>query len=336
MLGSLLIAEKPNERFFMSENKERNNKFADSLEKVTANELSDGKKSRRNFSETILDSFRYLLMIVCTAALVYSGVSIVKALGGYSDQKKEYDKAENMMNDSVGVQIMLGSPSMPLTPDYDASQNLTGEDIEQFRPVTVNKEYERIKIKLSNIKAQYPDLYGWITIPGTVINYPIMQTDDNDYYLNHSYTGASLGAGSIYADYRCNKKLMDNKNLVIYGHHMSNNSMFYSLDLYLKDSFFRSNNTIYIYTLDGMYTFKVFSVYETDKYFPYIRTYFPTTGSFTDFAQMVKEQSIHNNDSFVLDKDSRILTLSTCTNRSDDGRLAVHAVLTEIYETKKG
>ena len=135
-----------NERFFMSDNKERNSKFADSLEYVTASELSDGKKAKRNLSETIFGSMRYLLIIVCTAALIYSGVSIANALNGYSKQKSEYNKAENMMNDTVGVQIMLGSPSMPFTPDYDASQNLTGEDLEQFRPVTINKEYERIKI----------------------------------------------------------------------------------------------------------------------------------------------------------------------------------------------
>lgn len=325
-----------NERLFMSNKKERNSKFADSLEIVNADEYSINKKNKRKLSEMTSDIMRYALIIVCSVGLIYSGVSITNALIGYSDQQKEYDKAENMINDSIGVQIMLGSPSMPTTPDYNASQNLTGEELEQFRPVAVNKEYERIKAKLSNMKELYPNLYGWITIPGTVINYPIMQTDNNEYYLNHSYTGANLSAGSIFADYRCDTTPINNKNLIIYGHHMLNTSMFYSLDRYLEESFFNSNNTVYIYTLDGMYTYKVFSVYEANKYSPYITTYFKNDSTFAEFARTIKGKSIHNNDAFNIDSNSKILTLSTCSNRTYEGRLAVHAVLTDIYQTKKG
>ena len=333
---SRFFAGTVNERLFMSNNKERNNKFADSLEIVTADELSDIKKKKRKLSEMTSDIMRYAFIVVCSVALIYSGVSITSALIGYSDQQEEYDKAENIINDSIGVQIMLGSPTMPTTPDYNASQNLTGADIEQYNPAPVNKEYERIKIKLSNIKEQYPNLYGWITIPGTSINYPIMQTYNNEYYLNHSYTGAKLRAGSIFADYKCDPTLINNRNLVIYGHHMLNYSMFYSLDMYLNESFFNSNNTVYIYTLDGMYTYKVFSVYETHKNFPYIKTSFKNDSSFVDFVQTIKGKSIHNNGAFSIDSNSKILTLSTCSNRTDEGRLAVHAVLTDIYETKKG
>lgn len=319
----------------MSDYSEKRGRFAESLDSITADDICEAKKRKRRTSEVVLEGLRYALILICLAALLYSGVSIFSALRGYSDQEKIYGSiGDIVMNGSVGVEVMVAVPNMPLTPNYDASQKLTGADLDQFRPVAVNKEYERIKIKLSNLKSQYPDLYGWITIPGTVINYPIMQTDNNDYYLNHSYTGVGLGAGSIFADYRCDKDVLDNKNLVIYGHHMSNNSMFYSLDYYFQSTFFNTNNTVYIYTLNGMYTYKVFSVYETNMYYPYIRTYFSDDPAFENFVNTIKNNSIHENGDLALDGVSNLLTLSTCNNLTDEGRIAVHAVLTEYYLSK--
>ena len=125
------------------------------------------------------------------------------------------------------------------------------------------------------------------------------------------------------------KKLTDNRNLILYGHHMSTSSlgsMFQSLDNYLDENFFRNNNEIKIYTLDGAYTYKVFSVYVTDKYYPYITTYFPDEDSFVSFAERIAANSVHKAD-FTVGAGDSILTLSTCNNRSEDGRLAVHAVL---------
>lgn len=317
----------------MSDNNENKKGLAQSLETVTVDDICQTKGKKKNIGEIITGNIRYVLILVCVGALIFSGVKITDAVMGYAEQEKTYGNVGDMvMNGSVGVDVMLATPNMPITPDYDASQNLSGSDLEQFKPTAVNKEYERLRIKLSNLKAQYPDLYGWITIPGTVINYPIMQSDDNDYYLNHSYTGAVLGAGSIYADFRCVEGVRNNKNLVIYGHHMSNNSMFYSLDLYFQENFFKNNNTVYIYTLDGMYTFKIFSVYETNMYYPYIRTFFEDKAAFDEFAKTMQANSIHDNSSFTLNGDSHILTLSTCNNRTDEGRVAVHAVLTEYYE----
>jgi sortase B len=314
------------------DNNEKEKSLVESLDTVTADDICQDKEKKRGAGELIFTNLRYFLIIICVGALIFSGVNIFDALMGYADQEKIYGSVGEVMNGSVGVEVMIAAPNMPLTPDYDRSQNLSGAELESFTPTKVNKEYERLRIKLSNLNAQYPDLYGWITIPGTVINYPIMQSDDNDYYLNHSYTGAILGAGSIYDDFRCVEGVRNNKNLVIYGHHMSNNSMFYSLDLYFQENFFNKNNTVYIYTLDGMYTFKVFSVYETNMYYPYIRTHFANNDAFDEFAKTVQANSIHENGDFVLNGESHILTLSTCNNRTDEGRVAVHAVLTEYYE----
>lgn len=313
------------------------NEFLHSLKTLTPDDISDVKKKKRRVSDLIFDNLRIVLLLVCSLVLVISVIYIGDSLRHYIMADSLYGDLQNMMQDGATVDMMFASPSSPTTPDYQASQNLSGDDIAGIitpsRPV--NKEYEMMKVKLAGLKAQYPDLYGWIRLPGTVIDYPIMQSTDNDYYLDHSYSGSSLKAGAIFADYRCNRTLLSNQNLVIYGHHMTNNSMFNPLDNYFKEAFFRSNNTIYIYTLDGMYTYEVFSVYETTKYYPYIRTYFANSTQFVSFATELMGNSIHPyRDDFAFRAEDRILTLSTCNNRTDDGRIAVHAVLTDIYSAQ--
>lgn len=312
------------------------NEFVRSLHTLTADDITIPKKKKRRLSDLIFDNLRLALLLVCSLVLVVSVVYIGDSLRHYIMADSLYGDLQNMMQGGATVDMMFASPSSPTTPDYKASQNLTGDDISGIvtpsRPI--NKEYEMMKVKLAGLKAQYPDLYGWIRLPGTVIDYPIMQSTDNDYYLDHSYSGSSLKAGAIFADYRCDRTLLSNRNLVIYGHHMTNNSMFNPLDNYFKESFFRSNNTIYIYTLDGMYTYEVFSVYETTKYYPYIRTYFANPSQFVSFATELMGNSIHAYHDFAFGDNDRILTLSTCNNRTDDGRIAVHAVLTDVYSAK--
>lgn len=319
----------------MADNNEKNDIFAQSLKSLTADDIKQKQRKKFDIVCFFADNIRYAVMFLCVCLFAYSAYMVADALVGYAEQEKIYNDVEDIvLNGNYSVEIMLPSSPSPATPDYDASQKLSKEDYDSIvNTPQINKEYETIKIKLMNLKERYPDLYGWITVPGTVINYPIMQTDNNDYYLDHSYSGTSLAAGSIFADYRCQEKAMDNKNLVIYGHHMTSNSMFHPLDEYLKASFFESTNIIKIYTLDGMYTYQVFSVYETTMYDPYITTYFYDDAQYNDFVMGLKEKSIHNNDNFDLSNITNIVTLSTCNNRYESGRLAVHGVLIEKYES---
>lgn len=306
------------------------NEFLSSVIALTPDEIAPKRKRKRRVSGLLFDNFRRLILLLCSITLVVSLLLIFESLGEYAAADEMYGGLVNQDNGTV--EMLFASPSLSASPDYEKSQTLTEDDIGNLgTPPVINKEFERMKIKLTALKEKYPDLYGWIVLPGTVINYPIMQTEDNDYYLEHSYKGTPLKAGAIFADYRCHPDILENRNLVVYGHHMTNNSMFNSLDSFLKESFFETNNIVYIYTLDGMYTYEIFSVYETNQYYPYIRTNFPDDEVFLDFAEEMRENSIYRRDDIVFTAESQLLTLSTCTNRSQEGRLAVQAILVDAY-----
>ena len=315
--------------------KESSSEFIRSVMELTPENIGQTEKKKKSLFRFLSDHMRVLVLIICGAVLIWSVQYIITSLIQYAKADDLYGNIENIIMGNTGengADMMLSSPVAQNTPDYSASQNLSQDDLDDIiHAPAVNKEFERLKIKLYSLKQQYPDLYGWIELPGTSINYPIMQSDDNEYYLTHSYRGTFLQAGSIFADYHCSRTLMSNYNLVLYGHHMADTSMFHSLDSYLDEDFFRNNNTVYIYTLDGMYTYKVFSVYATDKYYPYIQTVFTSSQSFLNFAERVRSNSIYTAEGITFDASDRLLTLSTCSNRTEDGRLAVHAILESYF-----
>ena len=318
-------------------NQNEPNAFVRSVIDLSPDDIVTSENKQLSILTFLGKHLRTLILIVCAGILAWSVLYILDTLRQYAEAEDLYEGVGGLVMGNNGeAEMMYSSPQGAPTPDYNASQNLTDEDISDIiNTVTVNKEFELVRNKLVSLKKQYPDLYGWIILDGTPINYPIMQSTDNDYYLDHSYTGGKLKAGAIFADYKCDRDLMRNYNLVLYGHHMTNNTMFHSLDNFLNANFFYTNNTVKIFTLDGMFTYKVFSAYETNKYYHYIRTHFTTRESFVNFANEMRDNSIHSVPGLTFGTGDRLLTLSTCTNRSDDGRLSVHAVMVDYYLAKK-
>lgn len=316
----------------MPENNERKKEFLQSLDGLTSDDIRAKKKKKRRVLDTVLDNLRYLILGVCAIAFIFSLYNIGESMIDYTKQNRLYDAVGDFVMRQDGVEMMFQGQNVQSTPDHKTSLTMTKEDLSDYTgSQVINKDYARVRAKLLNLKNRYPDLYGWITVSGTNINYPIMQADDNDYYLNHSYNGSILGAGAIFADFTCEPKLMHNRNLVVFGHHMSNSSMFHQLDNFLKESFFMNNGKVTVYTLDGMYTYEIFSIYETNKYYPYITTYFSSADKFIEFAETMEHNSIYHKEDVVFNATSRLLTLSTCNNRFSNGRLAVHAVMVDIY-----
>ena len=191
-----------------------------------------------------------------------------------------------------------------------------------------------LKIEVENIDFnklinKNPDTIGWIKVLGTDINYPVVQTNNNDFYLTHSFDKSYNKAGWIFADY-INKNLKNNeldKNTIIYGHNRQNNSMFGTLSNVFKEEWLsnKENHYINFSTLNNNMVWEVFSTYTIEKEEYYIQSNFSSDEEYISFLNTIKNRSTYKYD-VNISKEDKILTLSTCTNVGE-GRTVLHAKL---------
>lgn len=185
-----------------------------------------------------------------------------------------------------------------------------------------------MNVNFDELLEKNADTVGWIKVEGTKVNYPIVQSSDNDYYLNHAFNGSKNVGGWIFADYRVDFEEFG-KNTIIYGHNMNNKTMFGSIPDMLYNSYLNNsdNNFIKISTPDSNSVWKVFSIYTTDPEVYYLKTNFKSE-PYETFLTTIKGRSVFD---FGIDvgTDDKILTLSTCDN-SGTKRVAVHAKMISI------
>lgn len=174
------------------------------------------------------------------------------------------------------------------------------------------------------------DTKGWIKYNNDKINYPIVQSNDNSYYLKKSFNGKTNQSGTIFMDYR-NKSFSD-KNVVIFGHAMTDGSMFGSLKDVFKKDFFNNKENNYIKIIDTnnqKFTYQIFSYYIIEKEEYYITTSFNNDSSFNKFINTISKRS-YKNFKIKVTKNDNILTLSTCSGTGNTTkRKVVHAKLIE-------
>lgn len=174
------------------------------------------------------------------------------------------------------------------------------------------------------LKESYPNTYGYIVIDGTDVNYPVMRAKDNNFYLYRSYTGAYSPIGSVFADYRCKDDPEENANTVLYAHNLMYGGMFHAIEEMCRDKELFENAVIRFYTQDAEYVYKPVSVYETVSDGDYFKTEFADDEELSIFMKDITERSVHEVPEL---SDGGLLTLSTCTNRQQSGRFALHAIL---------
>lgn len=193
--------------------------------------------------------------------------------------------------------------------------------------VEVNEDTGEAVIDFAKLKEKNPDMCGWLKVNGTNVDYPVVQAEDNSYYLTRNFNKANNIAGWIFMDYR--EKLDGNdKNLIIYGHNMKDGSMFGSLKNILNKEWYNNEENLNVtYRTDKeIMTYKVFAAYEIPKEAYYTKRTFASNEEYQTFLDTLKSRSVKDFGVNLTTSD-KILTLSTCA-KNDNNRVVLHAVLT--------
>ncbi|MBS7339952.1 MAG: class B sortase [Lachnospiraceae bacterium] len=173
-------------------------------------------------------------------------------------------------------------------------------------------------------------LIGWLKIDDTIIDYPVMQTSNNEYYLDHNFNQEYDKNGSIFMDYNCSV-YPRSTNLIIYGHHMKSGKMFGQLQKYAKESYYKEHKIIQFDTIYEKGTYEIMYVFrsqvfnENDMVFKYYQFINANSGvEFDSYMDEMKKISLYETGVNAKYGDS-LITLSTCDNSQEDGRFVVVA-----------
>ena len=192
-------------------------------------------------------------------------------------------------------------------------------------------EGEDVLAKYQKLYLQNEDMVGWISIDGTTINYPVMQSKDNpNFYLKHGFDKAYTDYGCPYVQENCDMELPSD-NIIIYGHHMNNGSMFADLEKFKDEDFWREHKTIAFNTLTEKNEYEILAVFKTVVYtdspeaFKYYRfTDAQSPEEFKAFIDKCKELSLYDTG-VSAEYGDKLITLSTCEYSRTNGRLVVVA-----------
>ena len=213
--------------------------------------------------------------------------------------------------------------------EYEAIQEYAVFEEDSIEIKEKKNEERVIFINFEGLQEINPEIVGWIRFDEpSKINYPIVQSEDNDKYLKTTFEGNRNAAGTIFMDYQNTNDFSD-QNTFIYGHNMKNGSMFGQLRKYKDSSFCEEYPYFYVYTPDGAESiYQVFAVcIVKDGTDSYIKRYAGDT-EFQDYIDYIRSISLYSRDVSV-GVDSKIVSLSTCTNVTEDERLLVHGVKLE-------
>ena len=261
----------------------------------------------------ILCAVLVVVLVIVIAAMWYRNYTQNKAGDIYKDLQSQVNSA---------------SPNVTVE-DSETETEEDAEPVEEDILSELGVEIPEKNLDWDVLRETNKDIYAWIYIPETNVDYPVLQSEtDDEYYLMHNLDGSYGYPGCIFTQLLNSKDFTD-YNTVLYGHNMKNGTMFRTLHYYQNEEFFYNNPYIYIYTENGVLVYEIFAAYNAgDEHI--LNTYdLRTEEGFASYLDTVKEGA-YLGGYIRADVDvttaNHIITLSTCTDQSDE-RYLVQAVL---------
>ena len=331
--------------------------FEQSLEELTCNDLAPKKTAKRNKGQMYSQALWLLLALALFGVFLYTGSLAAKNIYEFFTAQSDYEDLASMFSPVTGKsempsilktgavtyaiadfdRLMQGDVIYPDDPPSGVeipSVNPGGESSnsggntstvpeEDDDPYLSEEKFLYFRDQLEGLRAstKNKDIFAWIFIPGTNINYPVLMSSaqNPDYYLNRNERKQKSSAGSIYMDYRNNTNLLNNPFTVFYGHNIrSRGTMFNRLLEFLNKDMFDTYRYIYVYTTEAVLKYEIFSVYEDHGYnSPSINITGLSEEAFMQKINTIKDRSVHQRAGLTLRPSDHVLMLYTCSNEVD-------------------
>ena len=250
-----------------------------------------------------------ILALVFLLVFLCSGLQLYQIYSEYKAAEEQYKELEQYV-------------SVPLT----SLPELVREDAEGEEQAEV-QETEMLQcpqVDFDVLREINPEVVGWLIIEGTRINYPVVQGEDNEFYLTHQFDGQNSSSGCLFLDVK-NDGSFQEFNQIIYGHYMKNHSMFHDLLNYKSQEYFDAHPEGWLITPSAAYRLQFFSGYVSDVFGDAWNSSF-SKKEYLEWLSDCKERSAFSSDA-VPTADSRVLTLSTCSYEFQNAKFVLHAVL---------
>lgn len=271
----------------------------------------------------LMKIIRTELIVLCAAVFLVSASFLADYYIKSYKQRKQNEDLSNMLQDNTGT---------------DSLEDYTNDALDETFTLPADSKFTKVVHPKTNktllIQTEYvdifnlnPDLVGWLYVPGTVINYPVVQSPEwVNYYLTRDFYGQDSKHGAIYADEMADIK-RPSDNVTIYGHKMKDGSMFAALHEYSDKAFYDANPVIDFNTIYENHSYQIFSVFITtanEGGFDYHNFVDGTEEEFNAFVAKCKELSLYDTGVDVTYGD-KLITLSTCEHNVSNGRYVVVA-----------
>ncbi len=268
-------------------------------------------------------SLKYILLVIIVSCIIGYGINEYDIYKSSSEIDSITDNIADLLQEYEYLEQPVEPEPEPEEPSEPTTPTPTPPPVSNY----VSPYYKNYAKVISVLRETNPDTVGWLTVNNTTVNYPVVQSTNNSYYLNHDFNKNANSLGWVFMDYRNSAYELD-QNTIIYGHNLARDKiMFGNLSATLNPNWYTKANNQYVTfnTPAGDMQWRIFSIYIIAATNDYLYNTFEDQSQFLDFANALKARSIHDFG-VELKENDKILTLSTCQSNGAS-RLVVHAVL---------